>query len=128
MGFNDIMIGLLVASILFELYVYKSSMRHLKSYKGLSKLTKMVNDINFNKEEKELFIVHIKGSISSSKNTLIFSVFFTAGILYFNHKSLLIIILCVALLFVSLIKHIYIKRYADELLDIYMKDIGEIKS
>ena len=27
-------------------------MKHLKSYKGLSKLTKMVSDINFNKEEK----------------------------------------------------------------------------
>ncbi len=128
MEITNIIIFLLAASILFEIYLYKNSMKHLKSYKGLSKLTKMVSDINFNKEEKELFMVHIKSSINSSKNSFIFSLFFTIGILYFNHNSLLIITLCVVLLLVSLIKHIYIKRYTDELLDIYMKDIGEIKS
>ena len=128
MEITNIIIFLLAASILFEIYLYKNSMKHLKSYKGLSKLTKMVNDVNFNKEEKELFMVHIKSSISSSKNSLIFSLFFTIGILYFNHKSLLITTLCVVLLFISLVKYIYIKRYADELLDIYMKDTGEIKS
>ena len=77
MEITNIIIFLLAASILFEIYLYKNSMKHLKSYKGLSKLTKMVNDINFNKEEKELFIVHIKSSINSSKNSFIFSLFFT---------------------------------------------------
>ena len=62
MEITNIIIFLLASSILFEIYLYKNSMKHLKSYKGLSKLTKMVNDVNFNKEEKELFMVHIKSS------------------------------------------------------------------
>ena len=75
MEITNIIIFLLAASILFEIYLYKNSMKHLKSYKGLSKLTKMVNDINFNKEEKELFMVHIKVALTQVKIVLYFHCF-----------------------------------------------------
>ncbi len=127
MGFNDIMTVLLVASILFELYVYKSSMRHLKSYKGLSKMTKMVNDINFNKDEQNLFILHIKRSITSSHNALIFALLFTATAIYFSNDSFYIAALCMTLLVVSYVKHTVIKKYANELLDVYKIDTGAIQ-
>ena len=68
MEITNIIIFLLAASILFEIYLYKNSMKHLKSYKGLSKLTKMVNDINFNKEEKELFQAKMRQAKCKSMN------------------------------------------------------------
>lgn len=127
MEITNIIIFLLASSILFEIYLYKNSMKHLKSYRGLSKLTKMVNDVNFNKEEKELFMGHIKSSINSSKNSLIFSLFFTAGVLYFNYESLLNIILCILLLSISFVKFILINNYANNLLEIYLEDTGKLE-
>ena len=127
MGFTDIIITILAASILFEIYMYKRYIKQLKSFKGLSKLTKMVNDVDFNKKEKQLFMNYIKGSINSSYNSFIFVLLFTAFAIYLNHEFLMFT-LCISLILVSLIKYIVIKKYATNLLEIYKKDIREMKS
>lgn len=127
MGFTDIIITILAASILFEIYMYKRYIKQLKSFKGLSKLTKMVNDVDFNKKEKQLFMNYIKGSINSSYNSFIFVLLFTAFAIYLNHEFLMFT-LCISLILVSLIKYIVIKKYATNLLEIYKKDIREMNS
>lgn len=127
MEFTDIIITILAASILFEIYMYKRYIKQLKSFKGLSKLTKMVNDVDFNKKEKQLFMNYIKGSINSSYNSFIFVLLFTAFAIYLNHEFLMFT-LCISLILVSLIKYIVIKKYATNLLEIYKKDIREMNS
>ena len=127
MEFTDIIIILLASSILFEIYMYKRYIKQLKSFKGLSKLTKMVNDVDFNQKEKQLFMNYIKGSINSSYNSFIFVLLFTAFAIYLNHEFLMFT-LCISLILVSLIKYIVIKKYATNLLEIYKKDIREMKS
>ena len=127
MGFPDIRITILAASILFEIYMYKRYIKQLKSFKGLSKLTKMVNDVDFNQKEKQLFMNYIKGSINSSYNSFIFVLLFTTFAIYLNH-GFLMFTLCISLILVSLIKYIVIKKYATNLLEIYKKDIREMKS
>ncbi|MFX4240149.1 hypothetical protein ACOL3H_06585 [Aliarcobacter butzleri] len=127
MEFIDIIITILAASILFEIYMYKRYIKQLKSFKGLSKLTKMVNDVDFNKKEKQLFMNYIKGSINSSYNSFIFVLLFTAFAIYLNHEFLMFT-LCISLILVSLIKYIVIKKYATNLLEIYKKDIREMNS
>ncbi|MCT7647551.1 hypothetical protein [Aliarcobacter butzleri] len=127
MEFTDIIIILLASSILFEIYMYKRYIKQLKSFKGLSKLTKMVNDVDFNQKEKQLFMNYIKGSINSSYNSFIFVLLFTAFAIYLNHEFLMFT-LCISLILVSLIKYIVIKKYATNLLEIYKKDIREMNS
>lgn len=127
MEFTDIIITILAASILFEIYMYKRYIKQLKSFKGLSKLTKMVNDVDFNEKEKQLFMNYIKGSINSSYNSFIFVLLFTAFAIYLNHEFLMFT-LCISLILVSLIKYIVIKKYATNLLEIYKKDIREMNS
>lgn len=122
MEFTDIIILILVASIVFELITYKSTIKNLSSFLGLGKLTLLVNDVNFNKQERDALLQTVFKSVGASRNSFLFSCLVSVIVIYFTN-DLYINILLLALFIVSLLKYYFINKYATRIYNFYMNDI-----
>ena len=77
--------------------------------------------------KQSLILIFPNFNNSSFEKTLIFALLFTATAIYFSNDSFYIAALCMTLLVVSYVKHTVIKKYANELLDVYKIDTGAIQ-
>lgn len=86
MGFENIFFVFIIFGILFIYFDYKRKLKSLKSFKGLGKLTKLTNDVNFCKEEKEIFLLKINNIGKSNWNNLFFVTVILFLTLYISEK------------------------------------------
>ncbi|MGJ0296640.1 hypothetical protein NG768_07445, partial [Aliarcobacter cryaerophilus] len=92
---------------LFELKIYKSNIKSLKSYIGYYKFIKSNKNIKFKKDEK-ISIINSKNKIvKTSSNSFLVSIAIWIFILYLN-ISLLVNILLIFIF--SILKYIKIKK------------------
>lgn len=107
---------------LFELKIYKSNIKSLKSYVGYYKFIQNNNSIKFKKDEK-ISIINSKNKIvKTSSNSFVVSIAILIFILYLN-ISLLVNILLILLFIFSILKYIKIKKYGNYVYNYYKNQL-----
>ena len=107
---------ILIISILAEIAIYFEIIKYLKKFlttTRLDELYEFYKESGLEKDKEEILRVETHNSLSSSKNTLWFSIIACVFAIYMNQEDYLIVLLGSILVFVSIIKYALIKRYID---------------
>ncbi len=106
---------------LFEVIIYKSAIKRLKSCVGCYKLIKS-NNIKFKKDEKISIINLINKIVRTSSNSFLVSIAISIFILYLN-ISVIVNILLILLFILSILKYIKIKKQGNYAYNYYKNQL-----
>lgn len=126
MEFINIYNLILTLAIVFEYLTFRSTYKELQSFIGLGKLAKLVNDVDFSKDESDYLINYVEKSKKACKNSFIFSCILTIVIVFLN-ASIPVLLLSLVLVLISFRKHYLIVNKANQVYGLFLMDIGSIR-